>query len=252
MQPSALIYCSIWPELVPSATLEEQSAELQTYCLLRGLDVQGIFQDHESETEPGEWRTGLRTVWERLQDAGEKNLVLLAPENLSRRPEGFFAVVRLMLEAGVTVHVASWSKTLDPKEGPGWIEAMSHVAAWRVNASADKPALTGDGNAASRKKPLWTRIFGLLQDERYAEALLQGLFKAKGQIRMTDRESQAVHSGYDHLHMFRALGFRIKGEDTDNTRIVADVVSRHWKAIRPHITGSLAGTIEGSEAGTLP
>jgi hypothetical protein len=251
MQSNALIYCSIWPDWIPKATLEEQSAELQTYCLLRGMEVGGIFHDHENESAPSEWRVGLRTVWERLQSSEEKHLVLHSPDNLSRNPDTFLALTKVFLQAGITVHVASWSKALDAKDGLGWLHAMGSLIEWKQGIQVASSIPT-DGFSTGRKKPIWARIFGLLQDERYAEGLLQALFKAKSKIRMTDRESHAVHSGYDHLHMFRALGFRIKGEDTDNTRIVADVVSRHWKAIRPHIEGSLAGTVEDFETGTVP
>ena len=101
-------------------------------------------------------------------------------------------------------------------------------------------------------KPLWTKLFNMLQDERYAEVLIRALFQLKDTVKLTEKEYNAVHGGYDHLNMFRALGFRIKGEKTDNTRLVTDVLVRYWDKLKLHISSDLHRIIEGSETASHP
>ena len=103
-----------------------------------------------------------------------------------------------------------------------------------------------------RLKPLWSKLFGMLQDERYAEVLIRALFQLKDTVKLTEKEYNAVHGGYDHLNMFRALGFRIKGEKTDNTRLVTDVLVRYWDKLKVHSHADLHRIIEGSETAPLP
>ena len=91
----------------------------------------------------------------------------------------------------------------------------------------------------------------MLQDERYAEVLIKALFQLKDTVKLSDKEYMAVHGGYDHLNMFRALGFRIKGEKTDNTKLVTDVLVRYWDKLKLHISADLHRIIEGSETGAI-
>jgi len=83
------------------------------------------------------------------------------------------------------------------------------------------------------------------------EALIQALFDGKRGIRLTEPENQAVHGGYDHLQMFRAVGYRIKGEDTENTRLVADVLSRNWDAVKVKLDSELSRHAAKSESGVI-
>ena len=43
--PKALLYCSVWPDEGHELSLESQSVELQTYCLMNGLEVVDILSD---------------------------------------------------------------------------------------------------------------------------------------------------------------------------------------------------------------
>ena len=47
----ALLYCSVWPDEGNGASLESQSVELQTYCLMNGLEVADIITDVGPHTQ---------------------------------------------------------------------------------------------------------------------------------------------------------------------------------------------------------
>jgi DNA invertase Pin-like site-specific DNA recombinase len=68
--PKALLYCSIWPDESPENSLESQSVELQTYCLLHGLEVVDIISDVGPHFK-GRQRTGLERL---LQKAGQEGI----------------------------------------------------------------------------------------------------------------------------------------------------------------------------------
>ncbi|MEO7427482.1 MAG: hypothetical protein ABI036_20010, partial [Fibrobacteria bacterium] len=145
-----------------------------------------------------------------------------------------------------------------------------HISAWKTSTASaecarvlamageiiglDQPAPTKEVTVRSERlriKPLWVKLFGMLQDERYAELLIKAMFQLKDTVKLTEKENLAVHGGYDHLNMFRALGFRIKGEKTDNTKLVADVLVRYWDKLKLHLSADLHRIIEGSETGAV-
>jgi hypothetical protein len=44
-------------------------------------------------------------------------------------------------------------------------------------------------------------------------------------------QSNAIHGAYDHMIMFAAMGSNIKGENTQNTRIVADLITKYFDTV---------------------
>ena len=59
----AILYCSLWPEESGVFTLDEQSVELQTYCLLHGLEPVRIVTD-VAPYEKGKIRHGFEQLLE--------------------------------------------------------------------------------------------------------------------------------------------------------------------------------------------
>jgi hypothetical protein len=240
----AFLYCSSWPEETPQASLDAQSVELQAYCLVHGLQVAGLGQDIRP-SRPGQIREGLESLCLRAKAEGISHIVIQDPSRLSLDVQ---EASRLLLGEGLSpdlvIHIASWQTHNGTVETRKWLRRISELQ------SSDRQSLTTFDSASFRsiplrQKPLWNRVYGMLQDERYAEHLLRALFELKTLVRLTPIESEAVHSGYDHLHMFQALGFRIKGERTENTRLVADVLARHWDKAKPLLAEELQRSIEG-------
>ena len=58
--PKALLYCSVWPDEGQDLSLESQSVELQTYCLMNGLEVVDIISDVGPHVK-GKLRTGMES-----------------------------------------------------------------------------------------------------------------------------------------------------------------------------------------------
>jgi hypothetical protein len=176
---------------------------------------------------------------------GVGHLVLRDPGQLARNAWEALSRLRGFLRGKVVVHVAAWGLCSRDAEFLRTLERCEELL--RLDLPSRRDPDSPGQRETLRQRPLWNRVFSLLRDERYAELLIQVLFDVKGSIRLTERENQAVHGGYDHLQMFRALGFRIKGEDTDNTRLVADVLSRHWDAVKPRLGSDLRRKVESAE-----
>jgi hypothetical protein len=238
----AFLYCSSWPEEMPQASLDAQSVELQAYCLIHGLEVSGLGQDIRP-AKNGQLREGLESLCLRAKAEGVTHLVIQEPTRLSLNAQ---EAIALLLGEGwhheLTIHIASWQTDTSQNETRKWLQRFRDLqpAAQLVTQP------TVGRSVPLRQKPLWNRVYGMLQDERYAEHLLRALFELKTLVRLTATESEAVHSGYDHLHMFQALGYRIKGERTENTRLVADVLARHWDKAKSLLAEELQRSIEGS------
>jgi hypothetical protein len=238
----AFLYCSSWPEEMPQASLDAQSVELQAYCLIHGLEVSGLGQDIRP-ARAGHLREGLESLCLRAKAEGVNHLVIQDPTRLSMNPQ---EAMGLLLGEGwnheLTIHIASWQTDTGHPETRKWLQRFRDLQP--AAQLAPEPAATR--MVPLRQRPLWNRVYGMLQDERYAEHLLRALFELKNQVRLSATESEAVHSGYDHLHMFQALGYRIKGERTENTRLVADVLARHWDKAKSLLADELQRSIEGS------
>ncbi len=249
MNSKSILYVALWPEDVRTQSLEHQFVELQTYCLLRNLEISGVEQDIEA-TPQGGIRPGLSRTILRMKREGITHLVVRDLGQMASNSSDAVFQLRKWLESGeVIIHIAEWTLSSEDEE------FRRTLARFESLLRLDKPAvLIQDPQKLRdtlRRRPLWKRMFGLLRDERYAEFLIQALFEVKDCIRLNEKENEAVHGGYDHLQMFRALGFRIKGEDTDNARLVADVLAQHWDAVKPRLGDDLCRKVESSE-GTAP
>jgi hypothetical protein len=146
------------------------------------------------------------------------------------------------------VHVCSWKLSTGSAEASRLLSMAAEMMAIEVPDQAREAVVRSE---RLRMKPLWAKLFGMLQDERYAEVLIKALFQLRDSVKLSEKEYVAVHGGYDHLNMFRALGFRIKGEKTDNTKLVTDVLVRYWDKLKLHIGADLHRIIEGSETAAL-
>jgi hypothetical protein len=246
----ALVYCSIWPDEGQDRTLETQSIELQTYCVMRGLEVMDIVTDIGSGTK-GRMRPGLERLLARVLDEGIGHIVIHDVGRIGRGSREVMAFLRDTFDAGRTeIHVTAWKMTTASAEFARTAAMAGEILALDRQTDAARDQVLRSEKI--RLKPLWARMFGMLQDERYAEALIRALFQLKDTVRLSEKEYNAVHGGYDHLNMFRALGFRIKGEKTDNTKLVADVLARYWDKLKVHLSTDLHRIIEGSETASLP
>lgn len=249
----ALLYCSIWPDEGNAHPLESQSVELQTYCLMNGLDVVDILSDAGPYVK-GKLRNGMERLLAKAMRDGIGHIVILNVGRVGRDSREVMAFLKDTFDASrMVIHVSSW-KTSSASAEFGRILAMAGDIAGLDHREPVKDLSARPESIRSEKlriKPLWTKLFGMLQDERYAEVLIKALFQLKDTVKLTDKEYAAVHGGYDHLNMFRALGFRIKGEKTDNTKLVTDVLVRYWDKLKLHISADLHRIIEGSETGAV-
>ena len=244
----ALIYCSVWPDERVDMSLEAQSLELQDYCLARGLEAVDVITDVGPHVK-GRLRSGMDRLLARVMHEGIGHVVVRDISRIGRDSREALAFLRDTFDSAHTeVHVCAWKTTTASPECGRFLSMASDL--FQLEASDGESELSAKSERL-RHKPLWVKLFGLLQDERYAEVLIKALFQLRDGVRMGGKESVAVHGGYDHLNMFRALGFRIKGEKTENTRLVADVIVRHWDKLKLHIGEDLHKIIEGSETGAV-
>ena len=246
--PKALLYCSVWPDEYSDLTLEAQSVELQTYCLLHGLEVLDIISDVGPHVK-GKLRSGMERLLARVMDENVGHVVIHNVGRVGRESREVMTFLRETFDAKHTeVHISAWKTSTSASD------CLRILALAGEIMSLDNPDLIREDSHRSEKmrlKPVWHKLFGLLQDERYAEILIKALFQIKDAVRLSEKEYVAVHGGYDHLNMFRALGFRIKGEKTDNTKLVADVLVRYWDKLKLHLSADLHKIIEGSETGAV-
>ncbi len=244
----ALIYCSVWPDEGHELSLESQSVELQTYCLMHGLEVVDILSDVGPHVK-GKLRAGMERLLAKAMQEGVGHIVILDIGRVGRDSREVMTFLRDTFDSNRTeIHVSAW------KISTASAECARIMAMAGEILSLDHPDPVKEISVRSEKlriKPLWTKLFGMLQDERYAELLIKALFQLKDTVKLTEKEYMAVHGGYDHLNMFRALGFRIKGEKTDNTKLVTDVLVRYWDKLKLHISADLHRIIEGSETGAV-
>lgn len=244
----ALLYCSVWPDEGHERTLEAQSIELQTYCVLQGLEVVDVITDVGPGVK-GRLRSGLERLLTRAMQDGVGHVIVQDVGRIGRVPREVMAFLRDTFESNRTeVHVTAWKLTTASAEFARVMAMAGEIVALDQADPARDQALRSE---KLRLKPLWSKLFGMLQDERYAEVLIRALFQLKDTVRLSEKEYSAVHGGYDHLNMFRALGFRIKGEKTDNTKLVTDVLVRYWDKLKPHLSADLHRIIEGSETASL-
>ena len=245
----ALIYCSVWPDEGHEHSLEAQSVDLQTYCLMNGLEVVDIITDVAPHIK-GKLRTGMERLLTRAMHEGVGHIIIRDVGRVGRESREVMTFLRDTFDANRTeVHVAAWKLSTASAEFARVLSMTGDIVGLD---SADPVKEIAVRSEKLRLKPLWSKLFVMLQDERYAEVLIRALFQLKDTVKLTEKEYNAVHGGYDHLNMFRALGFRIKGEKTDNTKLVTDVLVRYWDKLKLHLSADLHRIIEGSETASLP
>ena len=246
--PKALLYCSVWPDESPELSLETQSVELQTYCLLHGLEVVDIITDVGPHLK-GKLRSGLERLLAKAMHEGVGHVIIHDVARIGKDAREVMTFLRDTFDAKRTeVHVCAWKLSTGSAEAARLLSLAAELMSIEAPDHARELAVRSE---RLRMKPLWAKLFGMLQDERYAEVLIKALFQLRDSVKLSEKEYVAVHGGYDHLNMFRALGFRIKGEKTDNTKLVTDVLVRYWDKVKLHIGADLHRIIEGSETAAL-
>lgn len=246
--PKALLYCSVWPDESPEISLESQSVELQTYCLLHGLEVVDIISDVGPHAK-GRLRPGLERLLAKAMQEGAGHVVIHDVGRVGKDAREVMSFLRDTFDPRRTeVHVCAWKLSTGSVESGRLLSMAADILALEAPELAREQTVRSE---RIRLKPLWGKLFGMLQDERYAEVLIKALFQLRDSVKLSDKEYVAVHGGYDHLNMFRALGFRIKGEKTDNTKLVTDVLVRYWDKLKLHLGADLHRIIEGSETGAV-
>ncbi|MDB5048701.1 MAG: Resolvase, terminal domain [Fibrobacteres bacterium] len=246
--PKALLYCSVWPDEGQELSLESQSVELQTYCLMNGLEVLDIISDVGPHVK-GKLRTGMERLLSRAMQESIGHIVIHNVSRVGRDSREVMTFLRDTFDCNRTeIHVSLWKTSTASAECARIMAMAGEILGLDHPQPAKETAVRTE---KFRVKPLWVKLFGMLQDERYAELLIKALFQLKDTVKLTEKEYMAVHGGYDHLNMFRALGFRIKGEKTDNTKLVTDVLVRYWDKLKLHLSADLYRIIEGSETGAV-
>jgi hypothetical protein len=246
--PKALLYCSVWPDEGNGYSLESQSIELQTYCLMHGLEVVDIFSDVGPHIK-GKVRAGMERLLAKAMQEGVGHVVIHDIGRVGRDSREVMTFLRDTFDSNRTeIHVSAWKTSTASAECARIMAMAGEILSLDHPAPVKETAVRAE---RMRLKPLWSKLFNMLQDERYAEVLIKALFQLKDTVKLTEKEYLAVHGGYDHLNMFRALGFRIKGEKTDNTKLVTDVLVRYWDKLKLHISADVHRIIEGSETGAI-
>ena len=196
----------------------------------------------------GVLRPGMFRAMKRVGGHGPSHMVVMDSGRLGRTAAEALARIGQLLRSGLVLHIVSWGLSSQDPEFQRSLSRCEEIA--RMDRRTPAPEVPASRDA-HRLRPLWRRVFTLLQDERYAESLIQVLFDARQAIRIDGEEQEALHGGYDHLQMFRALGFKIKGEDTGNTRLVADVLTRHWDAVKPRLGAEICREVDSFGAGAF-
>lgn len=244
----ALLYCSVWPGEGRESSLEIQSIELQTYCLLNDLEVVDIISD-VGPYNKGKLRSGMERLLTRVMKENIGHVIIHNVARIARESREAITFMRYTFDANLTeIHVKSWKLSTRSPECERALDLSLEILGLDHPNPNKLQVIQSD---KLRLKPLWNRLFGMLQDERYAEGLIKAMFELKDLVNLTEKEYLAVHGGYDHLNMFRALGFRIKGEKTENTKFVADVLVRYWDRLKQHLGADVHKIIEGSESNAL-
>jgi hypothetical protein len=246
--PKALLYCSVWADEALGHSLESQSVELQTYCLMHGLEVADIFSDVGPYVK-GKLRAGMERLLAKAMQEGVGHIVIHDIGRVGRDSREVMTFLRDTFDANRTeIHISAWKTSTASAECARILAMAGEILSLDHPVPAKEAAVRTE---RLRLKPLWSKLFNMLQDERYAEVLIKALFQLKDTVKLSEKEYMAVHGGYDHLNMFRALGFRIKGEKTDNTKLVTDVLVRYWDKLKLHISADVHRIIEGSETGAI-
>lgn len=77
----------------------------------------------------------------------------------------------------------------------------------------------------------WKNIFKLLKNEKYACKLIDVVIFMNNKIKLSKDECQHVHDTYDQRILYQALGYAIKGSDTETVKIFADIIYKYWNIL---------------------
>ncbi len=250
----ALVYCAVWGHVATEVSLELQSTELQTYCLMHGLEVVDIISDSAAYV-PGQLRLGMEQLIQRAKTDRIGHIIIYDVSRVGHEGKEILTFLQDAFEFRETeIHIYAWKMSTGTDEAQRLLSMAAEIIGKEIPVGNETQQQMTEVHGRSEKlrlKPLWARLFGMLQDERYAEILIKALFQIKDSVHLSESEYVAVHGGYDHLIMFQALGFRIKGEKTDNTKLVTDVLVLNWDTLKGHIGPDLHKIIEGSETGAI-
>ncbi len=90
----------------------------------------------------------------------------------------------------------------------------------------------------NRDSSLWKAIHVALLNENYANDLLEALWEIRYEIgnTLTPVQLRAVHDAYDHMIIFKALGFNIKGHSGDNVNMITDIMTKYFDSLHWGLT----------------
>ncbi len=252
----AMLYASYNPGDPEELGFQDQFLDMNAYCLRRGFEVAEMVSDPEAP-QPGRIRAGFEKVLARAEAEGVGHVVIFDIGRITCDSRSALAFLKhAAARSAVKVHILSWEMETGSPEIAKALKAAEDIlemqsASPKALPSSLRMRMASAERELLRVKPLWRKIFSLLQDERYAGSLITALTELKDTLDLGERELQAVHGAYDHLVLFQALGFRIKGERTDNTRLVSDALSRNWPLIKTRLRGELHEIVDGFETGAF-
>ncbi len=235
---------------------EEQFLEMNTYCLRLGFQVEEMVSDFEV-LQPGRIRAGFEKLLMKAEAEGVGHVVVYDVSRITGDAHMAMAFLQhAESRTSVKVHILSWGVTTGSPEISTALKVAEDLlemqnASRQALPSSLRMRMLAAERERFRLKPLWRQLFSLLQDERYAGSLITALTELKDSLDFNPKELQAVHGAYDHLLLFQALGFRIKGERTDNTRLVADALSRNWPKVKTRLRGELNEIVSGFGTGAF-
>src|SRR3954463_2477507 len=104
----ALLYCSVWPDEGSDISLEAQSVEMQTYCLMNGLEVLDIISDVGPHIK-GKLRSGMEKLLSKAMHEGVGHVVIHDVARVGRDSKEVLTFLRDTFDHNHTeVHVCAW------------------------------------------------------------------------------------------------------------------------------------------------
>src|SRR6185369_10014357 len=104
----ALIYCSVWPDEGQDRTLASQSVDLQTYCVMQGLEVVDIVTDVGPGAK-GRLRSGLERILTRTMQEGIGHIIVQDVGRIGRGSREVLGFLRDTFDSNRTeIHVTAW------------------------------------------------------------------------------------------------------------------------------------------------
>lgn len=228
----AVIYCAIWPDDVRFISVNDQRANLSSYCESNNLEVVDIIIDHSMYVE-GEIREGFGRLLHMITNRSIDHVIIQNVSRICRDSDQAFSLLSKSFDfKDVELHIVDWNiRSSDPayKKQAGMMNDMLDLDVQDISRQLNSDT------SRLRLTLKWRKIHEMLTDESYAGDLINALIDARKDIVLSRDELKAVYGGYDEMHLMNVLGFRIKGESTPNIGIVTDVLARYWDRIIPHL-----------------